>query len=207
MTAANRFSGRRERWFATCWQFLVHREPDEMKALRVRVAGGATGRVLEIGAGTGANLPFYRQADRIAAAEPNPYLMRRLREQVETAGLAVSLHPDAAEELSLPDASFDTVVCTLVLCSVQSPAASLGEVRRLLKPGGTLRFLEHVRGDGLEGRAHDLLQPLWGLIPGHCHINRRTGRTIVALGYEILELERRRLPGGLPGIIGVARPR
>ena len=194
------------RWFAALWDFLVRREPAEMKRLRAQVAGGATGRVLEIGAGTGTNLPYYRQAEQLVLAEPDPYMVPRLRKEIEALGRNVPLHRAPAEKLDLPDAAFDTVVCTLVLCSVQSPARALAEVKRVLRPGGTLRFVEHVRGEGLEGRLHDLAAPVWRLLPGDCHLNRRTGRTLAALGFEFVELQRRRLPGGLPGIIGVARP-
>lgn len=193
------------RCFAACYDALTRAEGPAMKALRRQVVGGATGRVLEVGVGPGVNLPFYPTEARVTAVDPDPHMLKRARRAVQAAGLTVDLRAAAAEALPFPDGAFETVVCSLVLCSVPSQARALAEVRRVLAPGGTLRFLEHVRGNGIEGYLWDAITPLWRLAAAGCHPNRRTEATIRAAGFSLTEIQHTRLPDALPAIMGSAQ--
>jgi ubiquinone/menaquinone biosynthesis C-methylase UbiE len=121
---------------------------------REELLAAARGRVLEIGAGTGANLAFYPAAvQSLTLAEPERPMVKRLARRVAGQTRIASIVDAPAEQLPFPDASFDTVVVTLVLCTVTDPARALGEIRRVLAPGGRLLFLEHVRSDDPQSRA------------------------------------------------------
>jgi ubiquinone/menaquinone biosynthesis C-methylase UbiE len=147
------------------------------------------GEVLDVGAGTGANLPHFRAASRVVAAEPDPAMRRRLAAKLAGATVPAELTGDAAEALRQPDASFDAVVFTQVLCTVTDPDQALAEARRVLRPGGQLIVLEHVRGSGSLARWQDRLTPLWSrLIPG-CHLGRDTAAAIEQAGFTIQRSE------------------
>jgi ubiquinone/menaquinone biosynthesis C-methylase UbiE len=178
-----------------------------LRELRPCVAGKATGRVLEIGAGTGANWPYYKTVEHIVATEPDPYMLQRAKRRAAELGFGVEFLRCPAEDLPFADASFDTVVSTLVLCTVDEPARALREVKRVLKPNGTFRFIEHVRADErIAGRVQDILTPAWGWFGAGCHLNRRTGDLIKAEGFEVVKLEQRPMPL-VPMIVGVSRPK
>ena len=135
----------------------------------------AQGRVLEIGIGTGRNLPFYDRSrlTQLVGVDPALQMHRLAQRRSARAGIAVELVGLSAERLPLPDDSFDTVVCTYTLCSIPDPAAALDEVRRVLKPGGRFLFCEHGRApDPAVARWQDRLQPLWMLLAGGCHLDR-----------------------------------
>ena len=135
----------------------------------------AQGRVLEIGMGTGRNLPFYdrQQVSQLVGVDPALQMHRLAQRRSQKAGLNVELVGLPAERLPLPDDSFDTVVCTYTLCSIPDPAAALHEVRRVLKPGGQFLFCEHGRApDPAVARWQDRLQPLWMPLAGGCHLDR-----------------------------------
>jgi SAM-dependent methyltransferase len=149
------------RWHAAVFARQMRNEPPRFKALRRRLVSGASGRVLEVGAGIGSNFGYYGAVDVVFATEPDPHMLRRARTAAAEAPAAIRLVQCAAESLPLPDASIDTVVCVLVLCTVQDPMRALAEARRVLRPGGTLRFMEHVRGEGLAGVVHDVIAPAW----------------------------------------------
>ena len=168
---------------------------------RRRLVAEARGRVLEIGAGTGRNLPLYREVDSVVVLEPDDEMRRRLLDRVAAAAVAVEVHEAGIEDSGLPDASFDTVVSSLVLCSVPDQRAALAEVRRLLRPEGRLLFLEHVRASGPLGSLQDLAAPAWGHLNGGCRLDRRTLRALREAGFAITDCDR-------AGILvqGVARP-
>jgi ubiquinone/menaquinone biosynthesis C-methylase UbiE len=152
-----------------------------LRRWREWLVAGATGRALDLGAGTGRNLPLYRPGVRVVAVDPGPDNLRRARRRAPTALLVRA----RAEALPFRDGAFDTVVSGLVLCSVSDPAAALGEVRRVLRPAGSLRLLEHVRARGLAGALQDLVQPAWTRLSGGCHPNRDTERSVDAAGFRI----------------------
>ena len=177
---------------------------------RADLVARATGQVLEVGAGTGANLAHYRGVERVVAAEPDPAMRARLRFRLGRATVPVEVSDAPAEHLGLRDASIDTVVCTLVLCSVADPDATLAELRRVLRPGGQLLVLEHVRGDGRRARWQDRVTPLWRLVGAGCHPNRDTVAAIERAGFH-LDHQERFDPPRVPAIIRpfvevVARP-
>jgi ubiquinone/menaquinone biosynthesis C-methylase UbiE len=142
---------------------------------------GATGRTLDLGTGTGRDLPLYAPGVRAFAADPHPENLARAR--VRAPGVPLVLA--RAEALPFRDGVFDTVVSGLVLCSVTDPAAALAEARRVLRGGGALRVLEHVRRRGLPGALQDLVQPAWTALSGGCHPNRDTERAVAEAGFRI----------------------
>jgi ubiquinone/menaquinone biosynthesis C-methylase UbiE len=177
---------------------------------RARLFAGLDGQVLEVGAGTGANLPYLRRASRVVAAEPDAAMRRRLAARVAQAAVPVELSSDPAENLRYPDASFDAVVFTLVLCSVTSPDRALAEARRVLRPSGRLIVLEHVRGIGRLARWQDRVTPLWSLLNAGCHPGRDTAAAIERAGFTFERAEYSnpypRLVPAQPILEAVARP-
>jgi SAM-dependent methyltransferase len=164
---------------------------------RERVIGGARGRVLEIGIGSGLNLPLYGPAvDTVIGLEPSPELLRMARDRAATARVPVELLEASAEAVPLDTASIDTVVMTWTLCTIPDPHSALAELRRVLKPGGALLFVEHGRAPELGvARWQDRLDPLWRRIAGGCHLNREIDTLIAGSGFRIDALANARLPG------------
>jgi ubiquinone/menaquinone biosynthesis C-methylase UbiE len=156
---------------------------------RRRLLTGAWGVVLEIGGGTGANLEHYRDVDRVTIAEPDPFMRNKLGPKLGDARVPVKVSAAGAEALPFPDGSFDTVVSTLVLCTVPDQESALDEIRRVLRPGGRLLFIEHVRAAGSMARWQDRLDPLWRRLFGGCHPNRDTVAAIEDAGFEIETFE------------------
>jgi len=142
--------------------------------LRRSLVGGLTGRVLEIGAGTGANLGHYHTADEVLLAEPLPSMRSRLEQRVSAreGGIPVRVLDARAEALPVEDGGVDAVVSTLVLCSVEQVDVALAEVRRVLAPGGVFAFLEHSRGSGLKRVVQTAITPLTIRYAGNCHHDR-----------------------------------
>jgi ubiquinone/menaquinone biosynthesis C-methylase UbiE len=151
-----------------------------LKRWREWLCGGTRGRVLDLGCGTGRNLPLLPPGS--VGLDPALGPLRRARRRAPTARLVQA----RAEALPFRDAAFDTVVSGLVFCSVDDPAAGLGEVRRILRPAGTLRMLEHVRSErAWRARVQDLIQPAWTRVAGGCRPNRATERTVEGAGFAI----------------------
>ncbi len=180
-------------------------------ALRRRTLEGLTGTVVEVGVGDGANFAFYPdEVQRIVAVEPEPYLRERAAAHTDE---RVELRDAVAERLPLGDGQADAVVFTMVLCSVDQEAA-LAEARRVLRPTGELRFLEHVRAP--EPGAVRVLQrvldaTVWPRLFGGCHTSRDTESAIERAGFELAEIERFSFPDGARGpesaaILGRAVP-
>ena len=182
-----------------------------LRGRREALVSRLTGVVLEVGGGTGANLPFYGAGvEELVITEPEEPMARRLERKLAGYSLPARVLRAPAEELPLEDASFDFVVSTLVLCTVDDPARALAEIHRLLKPGGQLVFLEHVRSDdpGL-ARWQDRLHGVQVRLGHGCHCNRRTLENIERAGLSIAELEHDRMrkapPIVRPLIAGLAR--
>lgn len=179
-------------------------------ATRDAVCGAATGQVLEIGAGSGRNLPHFPGAVSLSAIEPDAELRARYVKRAARLHRSVSIHAAPGEALPFDDAAFDTVVTTLVLCSVEDPDAVVAEIRRVLSPGGVLRFAEHVRSPD-PGRAErqDRWAPLWCRCSGGCRPNRDTLRTIERGGFTVQHMTRSRMRGApqivRPLIVGAAQ--
>lgn len=147
---------------------------------------GAKGRTLEVGCGTGRNLPRY-SVEPLVALEPDGDALARARARAPN----VLFVRASAQALPFRDGVFDTVVSSLVFCSVPEPREGLAEVKRVLKDDGALRMLEHVRGEGVGGSVRDFVQPAWTKVAGGCHPNRRTEEAVEASGFTILDEGRR----------------
>ncbi|HEU4760307.1 MAG TPA: class I SAM-dependent methyltransferase [Dehalococcoidia bacterium] len=182
---------RGHKWFAAMYdRMMASAERSFMKPVREEIAGGASGRVLEVGAGTGANFPYYREGIEVSATEPDPFMLEKAEARARTAGRAIELKRAPAEALPFDDESFDAVVCTLVLCTVRDPEKALAEIRRVLKPQGQYRFYEHVRYEHAFGAFwQDLATPIWRWFGAGCHPNRDTARSIREAGFVIQEVE------------------
>ena len=176
-------------------------------AWRTELLRELSGSVLEIGAGTGATLGLYPKAvTRLVMCEPDPHMRRKLQSKagkVEVASFSI-------EELPFEN-EFDAVVCSLVLCSVKDQKEALARIRRVLKPGGRLVFLEHVAADGKPNRLkwQGRIEPVWKHLMGNCHLTRRTEAAIQAAGFRIERIQResmrKALPVCRPSIRGIAR--
>ncbi|TCK21005.1 class I SAM-dependent methyltransferase [Pseudonocardia endophytica] len=162
--------------------------------IRSELVGGLTGSVLDVGAGTGANLTHFRAASRVVAAEPDPAMRRRLTDRLDGARVPVEVSDAGAEALPFPDASFDAVVFTLVLCTIPDPGRALAEARRVLRPGGRLVALEHVRGHGGHARWQARLDPVWTRVMAGCHLDRDTAAEIRSAGFDPDHEERFSVP-------------
>jgi ubiquinone/menaquinone biosynthesis C-methylase UbiE len=197
------------RWFAAIYDRMSAREERRFGPLvRSRIAGEANGRVLEIGAGTGANFPYYPADAQVVATEPDPFMLKRARDRLAELRLGnVDLREASADRLPFEDASFDHAVSTLVLCSVPAQPEVLAELRRVLKPSGTFRFFEHIRNDDsrLWGTVQDVITPVWSWVGAGCHPNRRTGQAVEEAGFSIDWSERIQIGPGTFAIYGVAR--
>jgi ubiquinone/menaquinone biosynthesis C-methylase UbiE len=180
------------RIFATFYdRALAAQEDAGLRDARHELLAQARGRVLEIGAGTGLNRQHYTDAvTELVLTEPEEPMAKRLRKRAGSATVVVA----PAEELPFADASFDTVVSTLVLCTVRSPEAAMAEIRRVLKPDGSLLLLEHVRsGDPDLARWQDRLLPLHRRVAHGCHPNRDTAALLARAGFDV-DVEATRLP-------------
>lgn len=177
-------------------RMLKGTEDAGLRETRAELLAGARGRTLELGAGTGHNLEHYPAAvEELVLTEPDPHMARRLRDRIAAAGRSAEVVECDAEDLPFDDAGFDSVVATLVLCTVEHPQRVLDEVTRVLRPGGRLLFLEHVRSDDPRlARWQDRLERPWGFFAGGCHPNRPTPATLSASGLEVESLETGRLP-------------
>lgn len=193
----------RGRLFAAGYdRFMAATERAGLARHRERLLAEAAGHVLEIGGGTGANLPFYGdRVTELVITEPEEPMTRRLERKLGGYRIPTRVFRAASDQLPFEDESFDNVVCTLVLCTVADPPRALAEVRRVLKPQGRLLFIEHVRSDdpGL-ARWQDRLRGPWAWLGCGCQCNRATVESIRAAGFSVAELRHEKLSKA-PGIV------
>jgi ubiquinone/menaquinone biosynthesis C-methylase UbiE len=180
---------------------------------RDQLLAGLNGRVIEVGAGNGLNFTHYPpEVTGVVAVEPEPRLRAIAEAEAAKAAVPVEVVDGTADRLPAADASFDAAVASLVLCSVPDVPAALAEIRRVLRPGGELRFFEHVRADtpGLARVQRMLDATVWPTLGGGCHSHRATRAAIEAAGFTIDAIERLRIPDTRipthtsPHILGVA---
>jgi len=198
--------------FARFAAFVAARENDEEVDLRKETLAGLTGRVLEIGSGSGPNFAHYPETvTELISVEPEPHLRAKAEEEARRTGRPIRVVDAVADELPFEDESFDAAVAVLVLCSVPSQAAALAELRRVVRPGGELRFYEHVIGTSrrLAGLQR-ALAPGLSRVFGGCRADRDTGAAIEQAGFRMERYRRfliRNLPEApaAPRILGVAR--
>jgi ubiquinone/menaquinone biosynthesis C-methylase UbiE len=164
---------------------------------RAEVLPAASGRVLEIGIGSGLNLPFYsRDVQRLFGVDPSADLLNMTRRKIEGLSFPVELLQQSAEELPLGDRSIDTAVATWVLCSIADPLRALQEIRRVLKPDGRMLFIEHGLAPDHRVRTwQQRLNPVWRRLSGGCNMNRKTDDLLRRAGFQIAELENFYLEG------------
>ncbi|TLS37026.1 class I SAM-dependent methyltransferase [Pseudalkalibacillus caeni] len=154
---------------------------------RERLLSNAKGKVLEIGAGTGINFPLYNKCEEVTAIEPNPHMVEKAKIRQAQAKVPVEIVQSHAEQLPFPENHFDSVVVTLVLCSVEDPVQVLQEIKRVLKPTGTLLVLEHIKMEQpVYAGLQDMLTPVWKHLADGCHLNRKTDILLKENGFEIL---------------------
>ena len=189
------------RFFAAIYdRMLKGAEEAGLRDRRRDLLANARGRVLEIGAGTGLNLELYPDAvDELVLTEPEEPMAKRLERRLAELGRAGQVVRAPAEALPFPDDSFDTVAATLVLCTVRDPERSLAEIDRVLRPGGALLFLEHVRSDdpGV-ARWQDRLHGVWLRFGHGCNCNRPTPDLIQHSGLELVQIEHGEFPKAPP---------
>jgi len=194
-------------------KFMVRTEEACLKDWRHGLLRQVNGEVLEVGAGTGVNIKFYPDnVTRLVLSEPDRHMRKYLKKQVRNYRLSnATVTGGTAEQIESDDESFDYVVATLVCCSVTNLKASLREIRRVLRPGGGLVFLEHVAAaDGTSRRRwQNLINPVWKTFMGNCHLNRETEQAIVTVGFEVIQIERESMrkapPIVRPTIRGIAK--
>jgi protein-L-isoaspartate O-methyltransferase len=173
-------------FFARLWTFLSAHETAAIQRLRRENLAGLSGRVLEVGAGTGTNFAFYPSTvSEVVAVEPERRLAELTRQAAETAPVPVTVSSDTVEEFT-PREPFDAVVCSLVLCSIEDPDTVLRQLLSLLRPGGELRYLEHVASSGPRARLQKFADAtVWPRLLGNCHTHRHTEESIVGAGFQV----------------------
>jgi len=194
------------RLFAAVYDRMASGSGRSDSGAREDTAGGCRGRTLEIGFGPGANWRFLPPGVEYTGIEPDRWMRAHARRHMAESSLDLDLRDGDAQALDFPDGTFDTVLATLVLCTIPDPDLALREARRVLAAGGELRFWEHVRPDGrVTGRLADLVSGPWARIGAGCRPNRDTLQAIRVAGFEVVSLRRMKI-GPLPAIVGVARP-
>jgi ubiquinone/menaquinone biosynthesis C-methylase UbiE len=189
------------RFFSAMYDRLLQGTEDAgLRETRRQALAKASGRTIDIGAGTGANIGLYPAAvTELVFAEPDPHMLKRLRPKLAESGVEADVVEAPAGKLPFADSSFDTAVFTLVLCTVPDPGAALAEAARILRPGGRLLFVEHVRADNPKlARWQDRLERPWRFCGDGCHCNRDTVATIEASSLAVEQVERGELPKAPP---------
>ena len=181
-----------------------------LEHLRHEIVGRASGTVLEVGAGTGLNFAHYRatDVDRLLAVEPDRFMRDRAEAKAASEGLAIQFVAASGECLPLASGCADSVVATLVLCSVDDPERAAGELHRVVKPEGALLFIEHVRSEEpWRASLQHWVTPVWRRLAANCHVDRSTLSVLRRVGFEVQEIERvpRGGPWGNPIVAGLAR--
>lgn len=194
----------RDGWFAAIWDWQAHHEGRSLKRLRRDAVAGLHGRVLEVGVGVGSNWPYLSDDIEYVGIEPNEALLERALKHAHEEGRLMDLRPVDVQAMPFPDASFDAVVATLTFCSVVDANAGLQEIRRVLKPGGEFRFLEHVRATRQGwARLQSLVKPLTRRFGGGCEWDRDTIAAMHGAGFDVGNVRHSRL-AFLPIVSGTA---
>lgn len=171
------------------------KSPD-MTKIRSRLVPLAQGKVLEVGIGSGLNLPFYDSSVQVTAVDPSLELQRYAREVAAESGVKVDFVAQSGEAIPAGDASFDAVVMTWTLCTIPDPMAALAEIKRVLKPNGRVLFAEHGKAPAASlAKWQDRLNPLWGKLSGGCNLNRVIDQLYTSSGFQFEEIERSHIRG------------
>jgi SAM-dependent methyltransferase len=187
-------------FFCRLWTVMSGHEPEALKRLRRENLAGLSGRVLEVGAGTGTNFEFYPETvTEVVAVEPERRLAARAQQAAAAARVPVNVSTDPVERFTTSE-PFDAVVCSLVLCSVGKPDDVLRQLYSMLRPGGELRYLEHIAGSGARARLQKFADAtVWPRLLGNCHTHRHTEGVIVGAGFQVAGARRERtMPPWVP---------
>jgi ubiquinone/menaquinone biosynthesis C-methylase UbiE len=162
--------------FANWYDFFMSPlEKNKFKGIRKELLAKAAGNVLEIGSGTGINFPLYESAEKVVAIEPSPYMLERSRSKYKQGVVPIQLVQAGAENLPFADSTFDTVVATLVMCTIPNPEKAVQEMKRVCKPGGKILLFEHVKMENrFLGALQEALTPAWKKVCDGCCLNRNT---------------------------------
>jgi SAM-dependent methyltransferase len=173
-------------FFARVWTWMASHEPESVKRLRRENLAGLSGRVLEVGAGTGTNFELYPDTvTEVVAVEPEHRLAVQARQAATVASVPVTVSTETVEQFTDTE-PFDAAVCSLVLCSVDKPDQVVRQLFSILKPGGELRYFEHVASSGWRSRMQRLADAtVWPRMAGNCHSHRHTEQTIVDAGFKV----------------------
>ncbi len=195
-----------DRLFATAYDPVMDVVADRIAPHRKAVARALSGTVLDLGTGTGRQLPYLAEtADKIIAVDPDPRLLHHAIDRAKTTQATINVVRASGESLPVSTDSVDAVVGTFVLCSVTDLEQTIAEIERVLRPDGELRLLEHVHADGALGTTQEVIEPVWRPLAGGCHLTRRTIELLVDRA-PLIERERTmtelRLPPAMPIIRG-----
>ncbi|CEG29775.1 class I SAM-dependent methyltransferase [Bacillus sp. B-jedd] len=179
------------KWFAAFYDTAMKGlEEKKFSAIRQSLLEKASGHVLEIGSGTGINFPFYKNAEKVDAIEPDSHMVKRSQNRLADAKVPIETHLQSAEQLDFPDDTFDSVAATLVLCTIPNHRRAISEIKRVSKPGARLLFFEHIQ---MRQRPlalmQDFMNPVWKRVCGGCHLNRETLSDIKDAGIRIDRVE------------------
>jgi len=196
MSFVTRWMARRRGGMAAMYeQFAVGMEKAGMAAVRARLAGDLRGRVIEIGCGTGLNFSYYSADAEVTAIEPLAEFRLFAAERAKTVAARIEVQEGDAQELPFDDHTFDAALETLAFCSVPDADKGLRELRRVVKPGASVRFFEHVRSDHTAAAlAQNAFNPLWRWLADGCNLNRDTVAAIRAAGFTVERVEARAIP-------------
>ncbi|MFT5012107.1 MAG: ubiquinone/menaquinone biosynthesis C-methylase UbiE [Planctomycetaceae bacterium] len=184
-----------EKYFLPKMLNALMKSPD-LEALRRRWVPVAEGKVLEVGIGSGLNLPFYQSGVSVIGVDPSLELQAYAQEVADKSSIAVEFLGQGCEDLPFPNDHFDTAVVTWTFCTIPDPDTALMEIRRVLKPSGSLIFIEHGRAkDAAVAVWQDRINPLWKRLAGGCHLNREPDQTILSHGFKFETLEEGFIPG------------
>lgn len=179
------------KWFPRIYDVVMRPlERNKFKKIRTMLIGKAVGRVLEVGSGSGINFPYYKSVDQVDAIEPNPLMTDRALINFSESNVPIQTHVAKAENLPFDDNTFDSVVATLVFCTIPDPMKALKEIQRVSRPGANILLFEHVRMDQKPlGKMQDALTPLWKKVCDGCHLNRDTLELVRQSGIAIEQVD------------------
>lgn len=179
------------KWFPRVYDVAMKPlEQTKFKKIRKALVSKAVGRVLEIGSGTGANFPYYKNATQVDAIEPNPLMSERSLKHIKNSRIPIKTFLIGAEKLPFGDNTFDSVVATLVFCTIPEPMVAIKEIERVSKPGASIFLFEHVKVDqALVGKTQEFLTPFWKKTCDGCHLNRDTLAMLKESNLSILTVE------------------
>jgi len=178
--------------FAKWYDFFMYPlEQGKFKNIRIKLLKKSYGKVIEIGSGSGVNFPLYKKVESVTAIEPSPYMIERSKKNRYAASVPIEVIQSSAEKLPYNDDTFDTVVATLVFCTIPNPQMAIKEIKRICKPNGKILLFEHVRMDNpFLARLQQTLTPYWSKICDGCQLDRETVHTFTTDSFHLIEINR-----------------